>query len=222
MFEKLKALVRRVDFYLRNESYRTASESYVSSIDDLFGDPNNNPDPLRTRVYWCVRRFWVNHWLCNWDKPYDAVIFAYQRVTRGWDDRAVWSVDYWLDSMMPAILRKLKEDKHGIPIDMFDDLPMNDQGYHDKPEMEIAEARWDTVIDKMIAGFEASRRVKDATYEGELGPYPLNRPKGMPKDEWEQVRHEHYLKAEELRKRDEVIFKEGLALFAEHYWSLWD
>ena len=74
----------------------------------------------------------------------------------------------------------------------------------------------------MIAGFEASRRVKDGTYEEELGPYPLYRPKGMPKAEWKEYGHQHFLKTEELRKRDEKIFEEGMALFAKHYWSLWD
>ena len=143
-------------------------------------------------------------------------------MTRGWDDRAVWSIDYWLDDKMPAMLRQLKRDKHGIPMSMFDGLPVNDEGYHDEPEMKIAEERWDVVIDKMIAGFEASRRVKDLTYEEELGPYPLRRPEGMPKDEWKTLQHERYLKSEELGKRDEKIFKEGMALFVEHYWSLWD
>lgn len=220
---KLKSLMRRLDFYLRNEEFYPSNESRSHSIDELFGDPNNEPpDPVRTRVYWAVRRFWANHWLCNWDNVYREVKFAYQRVVRGWDDRAVWSVDYWLDDKMPAILRKLKEDKHGVPSDMFDGLPMNDEGYHDKPEFAIAEARWDAIVDKMIAGFEASKRVKDRLYEEELGPYPLHRPKGMPKDEWKAVRDEHYRKGEELAKRDEAIFKEGMALFAEHYWSLWD
>lgn len=220
---KLKSLLRRLDFYLRNEELYPSNESRCRPIDDLFGDPNNEaPDPVRTRVYWAVRRFWTNHWLCNWDNVYREVKFAYQRVVRGWDDRAVWSIDYWLDDKMPAMLRKLKEDKHGVPMTMFDGLPMNDEGYHSEPEMEIASARWDATLDKMIAGFEASARVKDSTYEPELGPYPLYRPKDMPKDEWKAFQHEHYLKTEELRKRDEQIYKEGMALFAEHYWSLWD
>lgn len=229
MLEKLKVVLRRLDFWLRDEEFYPSSESYVSRecvLDELFGDPNNNPDPIRTRVYWAIRRFWCNHWLCNWDTNFRKVKWAYQRVVRGWDDTAVWSIDYWLDEKMPDMLRKLKEDKHGVPMSMFDDLPMNEHGYHDEPEMEIASKRWDEVLDKMIAGFEASRRVKDATYEDAppvgLGPYPLYRPKGMPKDEWKQVQHEHFLKSEELRKRDEKIFEEGMALFVKHYWSLWD
>src|SRR5271157_6140443 len=121
---KLISLMRRLDFYLRNEEYYPSGESRVRPLeDDWMGDPNNNPDPLRTRVYWSVRRFWCNHWLCNWDTNYREVKYAYQRVVRGWDDRAVWSIDYWLDDKMPAMLRKLKEDKHGIPGDMFEGLP---------------------------------------------------------------------------------------------------
>jgi hypothetical protein len=224
MLKTLKNLLRRLDFYLRDEEFYPVNESHVCGIDDVFGDPHNNPDPIRTRVYWAVRRFWVNHWLCNPSKVVFDVKCAYQRVVRGWDDRAVWSVDYWLDDMMPAILRKLKEDKHGVPMSVFptDAEYIDEDGNPTESAMDIASARWDEALDKMIAGFEASRRVKDMTYEGELGPYPLYRPKGMPKDEWEKVKHDHYLKSEELRKRDEAIFKEGMALFAEHYWSLWD
>jgi hypothetical protein len=192
------------------------------NMTDWMGDPNNNPDPLRTRVYWAIRRFWTNHWLCNWDDNYREVKYAYQRVVRGWDDRAVWAIDYWLDEKMPTMLRRLKEDKHGIPMTMFDGLPVNDEGHHDEPETEIASKRWEETLDKMIAGFEASRRVKEGLYEEELGSYPLYRPKGMPKDEWEKVRHEHFVKSQKLSKRDERIFKEGIALFAIHYWSLWD
>ena len=222
MLTTLKALVRRVDFYLRNEEYRSPDRDYeLHSIDDLFEEKD---DPLRTRVYWAVRRFWVNHWLCNPRAVWFDVVCAYQRVTRGWDDRAVWSIDYWLDDKMPAMLRKLKEDKHGVPMSVFptDAEYVDEHGNPTDAAMEIASARWDEVLDKMIAGFEASRRVKEGIYEEELGEYPLRRPKDMDKAVWEKVKHDRFLASEELRKRDEAIFKEGMALFAEHYWSLWD
>ena len=225
MFKTIKVVLRRFDFWLRDEEFYPPNESYVMhDIDELFGDPNNEPDPIRTRVYWSVRRFWTNHWLCNWDNVYREVKFAYQRVVRGWDDRAVWSVDYWLDDMMPAVLRQLKEDKHGTPSEMFPTGPefMDEDGNANEAGWAIANARWDEIMDKMIAGFEASRRVKSHLYEEELGPYPLHRPKGMPKDEWKEVRHQHFLASRVLEERDEKIFKEGMALFAEHYWSLWD
>ena len=223
MFKTLKALLRRVDFYLRNEPYSSPSDDVkLIPFDDVFDNPK--PDPLRTRVYWCVRRFWINHWLCNPHDVYRTVKYAYQRVMRGWDDRASWSVDYWLDDKMPAILRQLKRDKHGTPMTMFptDAEYIAEDGNPTSSAHEIAIARWDAVMDKMIAGFEASARVKEGLYEEELGEYPLDRPEGVDKATWKKVLHDRYLASRVLEERDEKIFKEGMALFAEHYWSLWD
>lgn len=223
MLTLLKTLYRRVDFYLRNETYRPPSEDFVCRpIDDLFDNEDN--DPFRTRVYWGVRRFWTNHWLVNPRDVYYKFVYAYQRVTRGWDDRAVWSIDWWLDDKMPAMLRKLKEDKHGIPMSTFEGLPTeNNDGYtHTDETFKIAEARWDAILDKMIAGFEASRRMQNLTYEEELGEYPLRRPDGVTRESWKKVQHDRHLASEVLRERDQKIFKEGMALFVEHYSSLWD
>ena len=225
MFKTLKALLRRIDSYLRNEPFPSSDECeecLVPFDEGDFDDPKH--DPLRTRVYWAVRRFWINHWLCNPDNVYREVKYAYQRVVRGWDDRASWSVDYWLDDKMPAILRQLKRDKHGTPMSMFptDAEYIAEDGNATDAAHEIAIARWDGVMDKMIAGFEASRRVKEGLYEEELGEYPLDRPDGMDKATWKKVKHDRYLASRALEERDEKIFKEGMALFAEHYWSLWD
>ena len=219
MLDQLKTLLRRADFYLRNKPYRSPSEDCVCRpIDELFDRP---PDPLRTRVYWFVRR-----WAKNvWDAPsdaYRAAKYACQRVTRGWDDRAVWSIDWWLDERMPAMLRKLKEDKHGVPMEMFDGLPVNDKGYHDDAEFAIAEGRWNAILDKMIAAFEASRRINHGLYEEELGEYPLRRPEGVSKEAWKKVRDDRFKASQLFQERDEKIFKEGMALFVEFYSNLWD
>lgn len=220
MLNSLRTLVRRVDFYLRNEPYRPISASYRSyrTFEDLFEGP---PDPLRTRVYWGVRRWAKRIWGAP-SSAYYSLKYAYQRVTRGWDDRAVWSIDWWLDDKLPAMLRKLKQDKHGVPMDMFDGLPTNEHGYHDDDQFKIAEARWEVVIDQMIAAFEASRRIQNLAYDDELGEYPARCPKGMDKETWNKVKHDRYLASEVLRDRDKKIFEEGLALFVLHYWSLWD
>ena len=221
MVKALKTLVRKVDFYLRNEEYRDPSDHVTSRpFSDLFED-NPAADPLRTRVYWGIRRFWNNHWLCNPRDVYYKFVYAYQRVTRGWDDRAVWSIDWWLDDKMPDMLRQLKRDKHGIPMDMFDGLPTNQEGYHDEAEYAVAEARWDATIDKMIAAFEASRRIQDHTYP-ELGEYPLYRPAGVSREDWKKVKDDHYEASKKLAERDQKVFDEGMALFVKHYWSLWD
>ncbi len=219
-----KVFFRRVDFFLRNEPYRSPDQDYVVhsvSIDELFEEKN---DPWYTRAYRGVRRFWLNHWLCNPRDAYYGAKYAYQRLARGWDDRVVWSIDWWLDEIMPPILRKLKEDKNGIPSELFEGLPtVPDKPWnHTEEAYGMAEKLWDGILEKMIAGFEASRRIKEGTYEEELGPYPLRRPKGVSKEDWGKIREDHFEASQLLRERDEKIFKEGFALFAEFYHSLWD
>jgi hypothetical protein len=222
MYPTLKALLRRVDFYLRNEPYSPPSDDFkLIPFEDIF-DKDPKADPLRTRVYWAIRRFWSNHWLVNPRDVYRTVKFAHQRLTRGWDDRAVWSIDWWLDGIMPDMLRRLKKTKHGVPMSMFDGLRVNEHGYHDAPEYKIAEDRWDACMDKMIAAFEAHRRLDEGLYEEELGEYPLRRPDGVSKEEWKKVSDDRMKASRLLEERDQKIFEEGMKVFVEHYGSLWD
>ena len=87
----------------------------------------------------------------------DQIKWAYQRVVRGWDDRASWSVDYWLDNIMPDVLTKLKADKHGVPTVCYEGLE-HDENYSFSDEQDtIAKEIWDYELDKMIAGFKASK-----------------------------------------------------------------
>lgn len=213
--------LRKLDSWLRNEPFRSPEEPYTTRpFEDLFDNPDD--DPVRTRVYWAIRRFWNHHWLCNPRDIYYGCVYAYQRVTRGWDDRAVWSIDYWLDEKMPAMLRKLKVDKHGTPMSMFEKEDLDEDGCNPTDEGHVrAEARWNEVLDKMIAAFEASERMKHGTYP-ELGPYPLYRPAGVSREAWKKIGDDHFAASQLLQKRDEQIYEEGMALFVKHYHSLWD
>lgn len=87
------------------------------------------------------------------------VKWAYQRVYRGWDDRAVWSVDAWLDDIMPDILVKLKEEKWGTPSDYFPNV----ENITEEEERKASEL-WNKDLDKMIVGFLCSRRLRDLDY----------------------------------------------------------
>jgi hypothetical protein len=215
MFEKIKKGLVRLDCWLRNTT--PSEECRLVPFESLFEECH---DPARTRAYWFARR-WSKR---AWDAPSDAYYsakYAWQRLTRGWDDRAAWSIDWWLDDKMPAMLRKLKEDKHGIPGTMFEGLPTeNDDGYtHSDETFKIAEDRWDAALDKIVAAFEASRRIQEGLYEDELGEYPLDRPRTP---EAEARADARMAASSKLEERDQKIFEEGMALFAEHYHSLWD
>jgi hypothetical protein len=87
---------------------------------------------------------------------------------------------------------------------------------------EIAEARWNEALDKMIAGFEANNRLSDGIYEKELGSYPLYRPAGVGIEAWKKVKDDRFEAIRALTARDQAILEEGLNLFACWFQSLWD
>jgi len=183
-------------------------------------------DPWYRRVYWAIYRYF-NH--SPWGSPrriYNEITFILQRAHRGWADSDTWSLDCYLDSWMPAALRHLKENKHGVPSCMFmpeDLISEGDwQGNSSDEGMLRAQARWDAIMDKMIEAFEASRRISDGLYEAELGDYPARRPSGVSVDAWEAVRENRFAATRLLSDRDQKIFEEGMALFVRHYHSLWD
>lgn len=44
--------------------------------------------------------------------------FAYQRVVRGWDDTALWSLDHHLTKTLGTQLQRMAETAHGYPDNM--------------------------------------------------------------------------------------------------------
>jgi len=121
--------------------------------------------------------------------------WAYQRVVRGWDDTAVWSVDQWLDEMMPDILNTLKLDKHGTPNSIFTKNEMDENGNVSEENHKKAHERWNNELDKMIAGFIASKKLRDLDYN------------------WRDKVEEQAVKK---------VFDEGMQSFVKYYHSLWD
>ena len=49
-----------------------------------------------------------------------------------------------------------------------------------------------------------------------------NPPPGTSKEDWEKQGDARFEASRLLEERDLKIHKEGMALFVEHYWSLWD
>jgi hypothetical protein len=145
-----------------------------------------------------------------------------QRGKKGWSDRDIWSLDNYLSGWLPDALRRLKETKHGIPSGMFEAEDCDADGNPSEAGMERGEARWDAIMDKMIAGFEADKRRQSGLYEEQLGPYPLYRPEGVSREDWEIAKAARFEQSQELARLDEEVFKQGMALFSLHWQSLWD
>lgn len=223
MFGKIKSLWQRLDAYLRNAPLREAGE-LIPVNEDFWDDFDSRRDPWRTKAYWAVYRFFARAKIFHPRAIYYDIKYFAQRGRRGWADCDTWSLDYYLDGWLPDALRHLKKTKHGTPMGMFPTEPeyIDETGNPTEAAHEIAIARWDATMDKMIAAFEANRRIDDGLYEEELGPWPFRRPEGVSKEAWRKTKNDRLAAERLLQERDEKIFQEGMKLFVENYRSLWD
>lgn len=121
--------------------------------------------------------------------------WAYQRIFRGWDDRVIWSIDYYLSEVIPQWMDTLKKEKRGIPIEMFnpDDWDKKNSCYKDGTE-DIASEKWDKILEDIRNGFLANKKIHDD-------------------DLWTN-------KPEYDKLND--VFNEGFDLFKKYFGNLWN
>jgi hypothetical protein len=81
----------------------------------------------------------------------------YQRLTRGWDDRELWSLDHTFAAWIVPRLERLKEMKRGVPASC---LPEPSGPYTDE-EYSMAELAWEYALDEMIEGFKVKQQEWD-------------------------------------------------------------
>ena len=100
-------------------------------------------------------------------KIIDNIKWAWQRVFRGWDDRAVWSIDFYLSKLVPELITHLQKKGVGIPVAIFSELfsPVGPYVTDVTSEQEnLAKEKWNSVLEEIKVGFEAYR---DAMEKGE-------------------------------------------------------
>lgn len=149
--------------------------------------------------------------------------WAWQRLTRGWDDRVIWSIMDYLARLLPVWLECLKEEKRGVPGSLCPE----------GRDVEEASIIWDGIFDKMIAGFVAARRL----LENDFPPWDewhkaMSGQDGKRLVSWHEEDREQINQIEKeldfwprLRQQeDEALkqFEEGMDLFKEHFFDLWD
>ncbi len=76
--------------------------------------------------------------------------FAYQKITRGYCDRDVWSMDIFFFETFSKMLRQLKRDTHSYP--GFNGMTMR---------------KWKGILTKMINGFDAGVQIGNMDFIGE-------------------------------------------------------
>lgn len=134
---------------------------------------------LEEVVWWNID-FYLDKFIYN---PKREIKYAWQRVFRGWDDTACWGIDDYFLLNFTEILKRFKEKLHGFPISVG------------------SEKKWKHLIQQMIDGFEAGKRVSWATnWEGEHSA-----------DE-----------AMLLDRKDTKKLNKSLLLFVKYFDELWD
>ena len=99
------------------------------------------------------------------DFPSEAKWF-YQRGSRGWSDRSVWSIDTWLVDNLIPMLERLKTNKQGTPSTMFRQKDGVDKYGNSTDEADrLAEQRWDNVLNEILYGLKCAKKLQDYDYE---------------------------------------------------------
>lgn len=76
------------------------------------------------------------------------VKYAYQRVVRNFDERAVWGIDEHLSIILPQMIRQLRNELHGHPV-------------------KLTKKKWTTILSAIADGFEAYWLIRNATFTDE-------------------------------------------------------
>lgn len=151
--------------------------------------------------YWFKRNFdfiWTPYILKGYLKR------AWQRCTRGWSDRDLWSLDYTIAKFSLPRLIELKKQMHGIPTVMFEKLPKGKYNYN-KKQTKAAEKKWNETLDEIIFAMDYVANCREHDY--------------YPKKTWpEKTTKEDYSELLEVEKR----VRAGLELFGKYFRNLWD
>jgi hypothetical protein len=153
-----------------------------------------------------------------------------------------WSLDHTLAHIILPALMQLREEKHGVPSEVVNDVGGEDWSAQDSFDFykeshteswNIAAKRWDEILDKMIWSFE--QLVKDdysSQYHHGKGEYDWvetdrlypNPVTGKMEATYQMVDKnpdEHWYDHVGHQLHEERM-QEGFELFGKYYRSLWD
>ena len=147
--------------------------------------------PAYMRWFYNPKTFWRNV-----EETLYWVKYCWQRAFRGWADCDSWSIASYLVEILPPMLKRFKENNHGYP------------GWGQASTSE----KWDTIIDNIIKGFEAGKRIEEDEYFQATNADILTR----------EPTREEVLSWIKASKVDQKIFNDNMKLFAKWFFHLWD
>lgn len=153
-----------------------------------------------------------------------------------------WSLDHTLAHIILPALLQLKQEKHGVPGEVVNDVGGEDWCPQDSFDFykeshneawEIAAKRWDEILDKMIWSFEQlikddySAKYHHGTMETDwiktdkLYPNPVTGKMEATYQMVDKNPDEHWYDAAGNQLHEERM-QEGFELFGKYYRNLWD
>ena len=149
------------------------------------------------RFYWLIR-YGIWNWITDlkWRIPN-----WWQRGQRGWGYADTWGFDFYLSKVIYGGLVHLKKHKCGYPIT----IPKIETEWTEV-DYKANEKIWDEIMDKMIYAFKLAKEIG----EGE-------------REFYKPYMDENFQKTYKcLSKEEDDAMKEGMKLFIDHFFSLWD
>jgi len=196
-------------WFKKKEKEKEVDFVEITDIDDMFKkwdeEKANRPyyqkvwDGLGYYTWWAVYRFFQNRPI----KTY--IIRPWQRATRGYDETAHWSIDYHFAKVILPVIKDLRANLHGCPSTMLDSVDATDE------EHDAAFAKWESILDEMIEGFELINVIlENGVFDTDYDKYTKDneRLKKLYDEKFIIVSKEKHDKAFDL--------------FKEHFYGLWD
>lgn len=145
-----------------------------------------------------------------WKLPrllFKHIKYSWQRITKGYCDKDLWSIDSWFIKIIPDMLQQFKETRKGSP-GCLGQVYVDDKGITCN---DICHEEWDKILEEMIFLF---REMDEDECQRE-NPY---------REEHEKTRNEFEEKngSFEVEKYREFCKDKAFALFSKWFYYLWD
>ena len=140
------------------------------------------------------------------------VRWGYQKATRGWSDRDIWSLFGFHAKIIRDTLKYYQENRMGSPVlpDKNNDKVQVPDDWHGDKTHE----KWDKELDKMIKSFDRAHKIG----KGELEFQSL--------EQWTEDYQESlidiYGEENVLTKEEVEDMFEGMHLYIKHFFAIWD
>ena len=168
------------------------TESTQDYID--WAEESEKPLLWYEKIYYPIYRFFV--WTI-WENIRPGTWkHWYQRARYGHSYQDNWSIDYFLIENLIPMLKKIRHDRMGTPMNFFRKKDgVDESGSPTDEAQDLADKRYDEILDKMIYGLKCAKVIQDLDYD-----YKNNK------------------RTKQMMKSVEKSFQ----LIGKHLFSLWD